>query len=286
MFVISGISGNTGSAAASALLEAGHPVRAIVRSVGRASEWAGRGVELVEGDLADAAGMRRALEGARAAYMLVPPDPLHPDPLGFYRIVAEAIRTASKAAGLKRLVFLSSEGAHLPERTGPILGAHFAEGILAGVAPDVTFVRPSFFHENWQPVFAVAASDGIMPSLLQPLEAPRPQIAAADIGETVAALLTESAPPAIVEMSGPELCSAADAARAMSEALGREVSPLAVPREAWADSLMAAGLGRSYAELVCEMYDGINAGHVRFSGEGEHRRGRRTLAETISGWAV
>jgi ribosome-associated protein YbcJ (S4-like RNA binding protein) len=32
------------------------------------------------------------------------------------------------------------------------------------------------------------------------------------------------------------------------------------------------------------MYDGINAGHVRFSGEGETRKGCRTLDEPVRGW--
>jgi uncharacterized protein YbjT (DUF2867 family) len=272
MYVISGISGNTGSAAAKALLAAGQPVRALVRNAGRAASWRDRGVELVDGDMTDAESLARAFDGAKGAYALVPPSPDHPDPLGYYRQVADAVRHGAASAGLERLVFLSSEGAHLPHGTGPILGAHYAEEVLTGSVRRTTFLRPSFFQQNWQPVYALAAARGIMPSMLQPLDAARPQVATADIGETVAALLAEPAPPSIVELSGPAAYSARDAAAVMTHALGREVAAVAVPRDGWAEMLAGAGLGQAYVALVCEMYDAINSGRIGFSGEGDARR--------------
>ena len=284
MYVITGISGNTGSAAAAALLADGHPVRALVRDAGRAAAWRDRGVELIEGDLEDSDTLARALDGATGAYVLAPADPQDPDPVASYQRIAEAVRSGATAAGLGRLVFLSSEGAHLSQGTGPILGLRHAEAILAGVAPITTFLRPSFFQENWRPVFGLARAQGIMPSMLQPLDAARAQVATPDIGEEVARLLVEASPPAIVELAGPADASAVDAAAAMAHALGRDVAPVPVPREAWAETLIGTGLGEPYAALLCEMYDGINAGHVRFSGEGEMRRGRRTLDETVQGW--
>lgn len=284
MYLITGIGGNTGSAAAAALLARGHRVRALVRDASRADAWQDRGVELVEGDVTDADSLARAFDGAVGAYALAPADPHDPDPLDFYRVVANTVRKGAASAGLERLVFLSSEGAHLSEGTGPILGAHHAEAILAGAAPHTTFLRPSFFQENWRAVFGLAREQGIMPSMMQPLDLARAQVATADIGEQVATLFIEADPPAIVELAGPFSYSANDAATAMARALGREVSAVPVPREAWAETLTGAGLGRGYASLLCEMYDGINAGHVRFSGEGETRQGRRTLTETVQGW--
>lgn len=283
MYVITGIGGNTGSAAAAALLAEGNSVRALVRNAGRAAAWRARGVELIEGDVTDPDSLARAFQGADGAYAMIPADPHGPDPVAFYRVAAEAIRRAAAAAALPRLVLLSSEAAHLTSGTGPIIGAHHAEAILTDATPRTVFLRPSFFQENWRPVFGLAREQGIMPSMLQPLDAARSQVATADIGEEVARLLSEAGPPAIVELAGPADASAADAAAAMARALGREVTPVPVPREAWTETLVAAGLGRPYAALLCEMYDGINAGHVR-SGEGERRHGRRTLDETVRDW--
>jgi uncharacterized protein YbjT (DUF2867 family) len=286
MFAIIGINGNTGSAAANALLSAGLSLRALVRDAARAAAWRDRGVELIEGDVTDVEALARTFDGVQGAYALVPPNPHHAEPLTFYRQVAEAVGRSAGAAGLERLVFLSSEGAHLPAGTGPILGLHHAEEVLAGAVRHLTFLRPSFFQENWRAVFALAGEQGVMPSMLQPLDLRRPQVATADIGETAAALLTEAAPPVVVELAGPEDWSANDAAQAMTRVLDREVAAVPVPREAWEETLVGAGLGRAYATLLAEMYDGINSGHVRFSGAADMRRGRRTLEQTVRSWVV
>lgn len=286
MYVVSGITGQTGSAVARALLRAGQPVRALVRDAGRAAEWKSRGVELVEGDLNDPKSIAHAFEGADGAYAMVPPDLRHPDPLGYYQAVAGALSEAARSSALPRMVFLSSEGAQLSEGTGPILGAHFAEKILDGAASRVIFLRPAFFQENWRPVFGLAALQGVMPSLLQPLDLHRTQVATRDIGKTAAALLTQADPPGVVELAGPEACSPSDVARFMAEVLGRDVAPVAVPRDAWEETLAGSGVGPAYAGLICQMYDGINAGHVRPSGDAESRVGRTTLLETIKGWSA
>ncbi len=284
MFVVAGITGQTGAAAAAALLEGGHAVRALVRQPAKAASWAARGVEVVEGDAADAESLARAFAGARGAYMLAPPVPQHPDPIAAYAAIAEATREAARRTGLERLVFLSSEGAHLPSGTGPIAGLHRAEAILAGAAPHLTYLRATYFQENWQAVFGLAAAQGVMPTMLSPVDRKRAMVATADIGRAAAALLAQEAPPAIVELAGPEDYSAQDAAAAMSAALGRPVAPVQPPREAWAGILTDAGLGQAYAELLAEMYDGINSGHVRFSGQGEARRGTQSLRQTMEGW--
>ncbi|WP_188311946.1 NmrA family NAD(P)-binding protein [Salinarimonas soli] len=284
MFVIAGITGQTGGAAAGALLAAGHRVRAFVRDPSRAAAWAARGVEVVAGDIADAASLERALAGAQGAYLLAPPQPAHPDPVGSYVAVAQAVRTAVQRAGLERLVFLSSEGAHLPAGTGPIRGLHRAEEILAGAAPRLTFLRAAYFQDNWRAVLDLAAAQGILPTMLGSPERKRAMVATADIGRVAADLLTGGGAPAIVELSGPQDYSAEDAAAAMSAALGRPVKAVEPPREAWTGILRDAGVGAAFADLLAEMYDGIAGGQIGFSGEGEARRGATTLGETVAGW--
>jgi uncharacterized protein YbjT (DUF2867 family) len=285
MLALIGITGQTGSAAAAALLRQGQGLRALVRDPARAADWARQGARLQAGDVADAEALRRTFDGTEAAYVMIPPVPAHPDPVGYHAEVAAAAREAARATGLGRLVLLSSEGAHLPSGTGPILGLRRAEAILADAAPRVTRLRPSYFQENWRDVFGLAAAQGILPTMLADLDAPRPMVAAADIGRAVAELLADPGAPALVELAGPADYSPRDAASAMGEALGRDVGLVQPPRAAWEGILREAGLGDSYARLIAEMYDGINTGRIRFSGEGEMRRGRVTLAETVAAWA-
>ncbi|WP_410963348.1 NAD(P)H-binding protein, partial [Salmonella sp. SAL4455] len=69
MYVISGATGNTGKVAATRLLQAGKPVRALVRSKAKAADLAALGAELVEVDLADRPALEKAVAGATGVYL-------------------------------------------------------------------------------------------------------------------------------------------------------------------------------------------------------------------------
>jgi len=63
MFLITGITGKVGGAAARHLLNRGKQVRALVRDPAKAAAWRSKGVELVKGDWTDPAAMhRRSME--------------------------------------------------------------------------------------------------------------------------------------------------------------------------------------------------------------------------------
>ncbi|MEI8147003.1 MAG: NmrA family NAD(P)-binding protein, partial [Alphaproteobacteria bacterium] len=270
---------------ADALLAKGHTVRAIVRNPAKAADWVKRGVQLIAGDVNDVAVLTKALTGVDGAYLLVPPNVVTDDPLGWYEQVAKTFRQAVEAASLKRLVFLSSEAAHLPTGNGPIKGLHAAERILKGAAPTLTFLRASYFQENWQSLAGLAREQGILPTFLADPAAKRSMIATRDIGQVAADLLLEAHPPAIVELASRENFSANDAAAAYAAAFNRPVAVVQPPHDQWAGILTGAGLSPAFAGLIVEMNDGINSGHVRFSGDGDQRKGPTSLAETVKSWA-
>ena len=72
MFLVMGITGKVGGATAEHLLARGKEVRALVRNREKASSWANRGVELVDGDWNDAAAIERALKGVEGAFVMLP----------------------------------------------------------------------------------------------------------------------------------------------------------------------------------------------------------------------
>jgi uncharacterized protein YbjT (DUF2867 family) len=282
MYVIAGITGNTGAAAAEALLARGEAVRAIVRDEGRATAWAARGVELRRADLTDAESLARSFEGAAGAYLFAPPLSEDGEHATLYVAIARAVRTAALRARLPRLVFLSSEGAHIPAGTGVIRSLHLAEAELAGAAPRLTFLRATYFQDNWRAILPAAAADGILPTMLG--EGRRAMVAAADVGRTAAALLLEENPPDLVNLVGPEDFGPHDVAAAIGAALGRTITPVRPPRDAWEAILKGAGLHPGDAALTAEMYDAINSGLVRFEPRGETRRGPITIAESVASW--
>ena len=284
MFLIAGITGNTGAAAAQTLLDAGHRVRGLVRDPSRAAGWSAQGVELAIADLTDTAALTEALRGVAGAYLLIGPPVQAKDVIGDYIKTATSIRAAARAAGLPRLVFLSSEGAHLTSGTGAVRALHVAEALLADAAPSVTFLRASYFQENWRGVFDAARHEGVLPSFHAAGLPPFGMVATRDIGAEAARLLTEAAPPPVVEFTGAVPATDEDAAAAAAEVLGRPVQVVRPPRQAWEGILRGAGLGADYTRLLIGLYDGLDTGQLRFSGAAPLRTGPTTLAETMRGW--
>lgn len=284
MFLIAGLTGNTGAAAARTLLDQGHQLRGLVRDPSRAADWSARGVELVPADLRDTAALTEAMRGVAGAYMLIAAPVQAEDVIGDYIEIATSIRAAARAAGLPRLVFLSSEGAHLAAGTGAVRALHVAEALLADAAPSVTFLRPSYFQESWRGVFDAARHEGVLPSFHPADAPPRGMVATRDIGGEAARLLAEAAPPPVVEFTSAVQATDADAAAAAAQVLGRPVQVVRPPREAWEGILRGAGLGADYTRLLIGLYDGINSGKLGFSGAAPLRTGPTTLAETMRGW--
>ncbi|HYW04853.1 MAG TPA: hopanoid-associated sugar epimerase [Gammaproteobacteria bacterium] len=110
--LITGATGFVGSAVLRHLLEAGYPVRALVRPRSDPRNLADLPVERIEGDLTDAGSLRRALEGCDALfhvaadYRLWTPDTRTP-----YRVNVDGSRALMHAAldaGVRRIVYTSS----------------------------------------------------------------------------------------------------------------------------------------------------------------------------------
>jgi uncharacterized protein YbjT (DUF2867 family) len=143
MILLTGITGNIGGATARALLAKGVKFRALVRDLGKAAPWAEKGVELVQGDLEDAAAVKRALAGVDRALLVMPNgETQERTEVGFTRI--------AKEAGLTWLIKLSSPEA-VRGTTSPIPLAHIAaEDAIKASGLKWTFVRPSFYMQNFR----------------------------------------------------------------------------------------------------------------------------------------
>ena len=63
MILLTGITGKTGAAVATALLNRGVSIRAIVRDTAKAAEWVDKGIDVVAGDLGDSASVEAAMQG-------------------------------------------------------------------------------------------------------------------------------------------------------------------------------------------------------------------------------
>lgn len=108
---VTGATGFIGGRLVHALVEAGHKVRALVRDPVRAQFLHRPGVELVQGDLGDPASLDQAVTGAQRVFHCggLVGDWLRPEETRRINVEGtRALLSASAAAGVERVVYLSS----------------------------------------------------------------------------------------------------------------------------------------------------------------------------------
>jgi len=282
MFVITGATGNTGSVAAEALLDAGKPVRVVVRNALKAKHLAARGAQVVEADLSDEGAMVQAFQGAQGVYLLSPPDVTLADFFAARKRLVESLARAVKAAAVKHVVFLSSTGAQHSSGTGMIVSTYVGEQALRATGLPVTFVRAAYFIDNWASALQPAQQDGVLPSFIAASRA-IPMVASRDIGKTVArALLDGPRGTRIIELAGPAEVSPAEVAATLSQLLGRTVKVAEVPLQAAVPTFTSFGFSPSVAEGFREMFEGIENGKVSWEGgSAEAARGTTSLTTAL-----
>ena len=270
LFFISGVTGHVGGAAATQLLKEGHSVRTIVRDTAKAQPWANQGVELVKGDWNDSAALGKALQGVDGAYLMMSPSQTPSRDFREAKALVAGYKEALTQTPPPKLVLLSSFGSEQPSGLGLITSTAIMEQQLGALDISVAILRPGGFFENFASAVQPAASTGTLYSLYQPLDRPILMVATADIGAQVARLLTTNwTGKRIVEIGNPTAPN--DIAAGMGQALGREVTAQAIPRDRWAATLQSFGLPGEYAWAYEEMIDAVNSGHIHNNVPGTER---------------
>jgi len=281
MFVINGITGKVGGRVADILLEAGLPVRALVRSAEKGAAWKARGCEIaIVPDAADAQSLAQAFAGATGVFLMNPPN--YDSERDFPDIQRSAKATAEAIAKAKpdKIVLLSTIGAHVQE-FNLLNRSTLFERMLTNAGVPVAFLRAAWFMENaaWD---LAAARSGRIESYLQPLDRKIDMVSTKDIGRAAADLLREQwSGVRIVELSGPQKYSPRDETAAFATALGRDVKVVEVPRAEWEQRFRREGM--QHPEARIRMLDGFNEGWIDFQCEGTERRtGTVELAQVLS----
>ena len=266
MYAILGATGHTGSVAAEKLLAAGQKVRVIGRDAKRLERFSQKGAEAVVADVTDAAALEKAFAGARAVYALIPPAIDKPDVRAYQEKVTDAITAAIQKSGVGYVVLLSSTGTDKASGTGPVVGLHSFEKKLDSIrALNLISLRAGYFMEN------VLAQAGVIPSLgfmATPLRADLalPMIATRDIGAAAADLLAKLnfSGKQTRELLGARNVSYAEAAKVIAPAIGRpELTYRQVPGAQAKPAMMQLGMSESMVDLILEMCEALNSGHMK-----------------------
>jgi len=282
MYVVAGVTGNTGGAVARVLLARRAPVRVIVRDESKGEPWAQRGAEVAVADLRDPVTLARAFRGARGVYVLNPPAYTADDLFARATETAEAVAQAIEASGVERLVALSSIGAQLSRGHGNIRTNTLFDARLARLPITVSFVRPAYFMQNWGAVARAAITDGVLPSFLAPLDRAIPMVSTEDVGRVAAEALLAAIPPRVIELAGPTTYAPVDAAAAFARALARDVVPIVVAEAQWPEVLTRTGFSERTIGSWVELFRGFNDGTITFAGPASPQLGMVTIDQAVT----
>ena len=217
--LVTGATGRTGTVVVSELLNAGYPVRALVRREDlRSTALRARGVEVAVADMCDAQGVAAAMRGVQRTYWLPPYDPA-------MLTGATVFATAAKEAGLEAIVALSQWLAS-PAHPALLTRQHWLADRLFAMIPGValTMVTPGFFADSpYLETIEFAAHLGVVPWMFADSLSAPPSVN--DIGRVAAAALMDPDRHAgrIYRPTGPALLSGEDMAAILARVFGHAV---------------------------------------------------------------
>ncbi|KAI9164202.1 hypothetical protein HJFPF1_05842 [Paramyrothecium foliicola] len=221
--------------------------------------------QAVLGNLHDASTLD--FSGSEVVVVLSPPHLDGSDYVAAAKKVAQAVRDAiAKAPSVRRLVYISSMGAQYEKGTGEVMTNHVSEHIYRDAAPEVVFIRNTYFMENW--ISAVATIKSSTPhfySTVTPADYKLPMISARDIGRQAAKQVFESKfdgpSPKIVDLQGPEQYSSNDVKKAFEEVTGKSIELRLVPKDQL-HSFFSKGLPATIVDDFVEMTESFLPGGI------------------------
>lgn len=232
--LVTGATGNVGSAVVANLTAIGASVRALVRDESKAQALKDAGVEVVVGDLSRPETLDAAFSGVGKVFLLTP---VSPDAVA---LATNGI-AAAKRAGSPYIVRLSAVKASHESPTR--IGRQHAEidDALKASGLRYTILRPHFYMQNTMMAAETVASDGVV---YMPFKDGKLGIVdIRDIADVAAKVLTEDGHEGkTYTPTGPASISFHDIAAGLSKALGREVKYVDVPPESSREAMLGMGL--------------------------------------------
>ena len=244
--LVIGGTGKTGRRVAERLLSFGRETRVVSRSANPSLDWN------------DKRTWDAALAGVTTAYITYAPDLAIPGAKAAIR--AFTARAVEK--GVKRLVLLSGRGEE---------EAQACERIVQEAGIVWTIVRASWFNQNFSEGELLGmVLDGLI--ALPAADVPEPFVDVEDIADVVVAALTEEGHDyEIYEVTGPRLLTFTEVAREISNATGREVGFMQIPKEAFAEAVADSGAPEDLVWLLNYLFETVLDGRNAYLGNGVQR---------------
>lgn len=262
-FTITGSLGNISKPLAEILIAAGHQVTIISSNADKVKAIEALGATAAIGSVEDIAFLTANFQGKDAIYTMVPPNFGASNIREFIAGIGEKYAEAIKASGVKRVVNLSSIGAHLDGGTGPISGLYDVEqsySELDDVA--IKHLRPGFFYTNFFGNIDMIKHAGILGSNYGP-ETPLVLVHPNDIAAAAAEEMQQDFKGKSVRYITSDERTAANVASILGSAIGKPELPwIEFNDEDALKGMVQAGLPEVMAKSYVEMGDATRSGKL------------------------
>lgn len=263
--IVTGSIGNISKPLTKELVQKGHHVTVISSNQERQKDIEALGAEAAIGSLEDVDFLVATFSHADALYCMVPPNnyfDLNLDLIAYYRRLGNNYAQAIKQSGIKRVVNLSSIGAHLDQGSGILLGAHNVEQILNELSSDVaiTHLRPCSFYYNLYAYAETIKKEGLIAANYG-ADDTIPWVSPIDIAAAIAEEIVTPLVGRKVRYVASEELTGNETASILGAAIGKPgLKWIMISNAQMLSDLEAAGMNPKIAAGLVEMYASLHSG--------------------------
>lgn len=263
--IVTGSLGNISKPLTKELVQQGHSVTVISSRPENQAAIEALGARPAIGSLEDVKFLTGTFTGADAVYSMVPPNNYFDhdlDLLAYYRRLGRNYASAIEGSGVKRLVNLSTIGAHLEKDSGILIGAHDVEQTLNTLSSEVsiTHMRPTSFYYNLYGYINMIKGEGVIAANYGADDIV-PWVSPIDIAAAIAEEVVVIPAGRKVRYVASEEMSCNGVARILGASIGQpDLKWVKISGEQMLSGLTAAGMSPRIAAGLVEMYGSLSSG--------------------------
>lgn len=259
--VLTGSLGNTGKPLATLLTGNGHTVTVISSKSERRKDIEALGAKAAVGTLQDAQFLTDAFKGADIVYLMETMEAVGDmfdksvDFIGDIEQIGRNYKYAVEQSGVKKVVHLSSIGAHRDTKTGILLFHHKVETLLRQLPDDVAikFIRPVGFYINLFSFIPVIKTQGSIVSNYGG-DTKEPWVSPLDIADVIAEEMEAPFSGRTIRYVASDEASPNEVATSLGKAIGKpDLQWKAITDEDLLKRWLAIGFNEQVARGFIEM---------------------------------
>lgn len=263
--IVTGSLGHISKPLTTRLVQEGHTVTVISSQPAKQKDIEALGARAAIGSLEDVIFLTTTFKGADAVYVMVPPNNYFDpglDLMAHYRNLGHNYAQAIEQSGVKRVVNLSTIGAHLNKDNGILLGAHDVQNILNKLPSDIglTHMRPVSFYYNLFAYVDMIKKTGLIAANYGANDL-IPWVSPLDIADAVAEELVTPFTGRKIRYVASEELTGNETARILGEAIGKpDLQWILISDEEVRSRLESIGMNKQIAAGLVEMYASLHSG--------------------------